>query len=103
MALRVVVAGMALAAVMLSGCTDLKPIQNQIKDLSSQVSHLSTEQSSMKSTLDSTARSARDAQQAANSAASKADQALALAQKNQTSIDATNEKIDRMFRRHLSK
>jgi hypothetical protein len=35
--------------------------------------------------------------------ASKADQALALGRGNQESIDATNEKINRMFRRHLSK
>ena len=45
----------------------------------------------------------RDAESAARRAASKADQALALAQASQKAIDATNEKIDRMFRRHLSK
>ena len=57
----------------------------------------------MRSTLEGTSRSARDAEAAANRAASKADQALSLAQTNQRSIEATNEKIDRMFRRHLSK
>ncbi len=103
--MRVVPMAMAavLAASMLSGCTDLTPIQNQIKDLSNQVSHLSSEQAAMKSTLDGTTRSAQAAEQAAGRAASKADQALALAQQNKTSIDATNETIDRMFRRHLSK
>lgn len=103
--MRVVPVAMAaaLAVSMLSGCTDLTPIQNQIKDLSGQVSRLSAQQTAMKSTLDGTTRSAHEAAQAANSAASKADQALALAQQNKTSIEATNEKIDRMFRRHLSK
>lgn len=104
MKLRVALLGFAgAAALVLSGCTDLTPIQNQIKDLSNQVNHLSSEQASMRSTLEGTTRAARDAEQAANRAAAKADQALSLAQKNQASIDATNEKIDRMFRRHLSK
>lgn len=57
----------------------------------------------MKATLDSTAQSAKDAAYAARTASSKSEQALALAQANQKSIEATNEKIDRMFRRHLSK
>jgi Alanine-zipper, major outer membrane lipoprotein len=57
----------------------------------------------MRSTLDSTNRAVQGAEAAANRASSKADQALELAQANKASIDATNEKIDRMFRRHLSK
>lgn len=103
MRVRVVLAGVAVLVLGLSGCTDLTPIQNQIKDLSGQVSRLSAEQAGMKSTLDGAAKSGRDAESAANRAAGKADQALALAQANQKSIDATNEKIERMFRRHLSK
>lgn len=87
----------------LAGCTDLTPIQNDLKDLHSQVSRLSAEQASMKATLDTTAQSAKDAAYAARTASSKSEQALALAQANQKSIEATNEKIDRMFRRHLSK
>lgn len=103
MSVRVALACVGAAIVGLSGCTDLTPIQNQIKDLSSQVSRLSSEQAAMKSTLEGTAKSARDADNAASRAASKADQALALAQANQKSLEATNEKLDRMFRRHLSK
>ena len=45
----------------------------------------------------------KEAAYAARTASSKSEQALALAQTNQKSIEATNEKIDRMFRRHLSK
>jgi outer membrane murein-binding lipoprotein Lpp len=103
MSLRVALASVATVVVGLSGCTDLTPVQNQIKDLTNQVSRLSSQQAAMQSTLVSTAQSAKEAESAANRAASKADQALALAQANKTSIDATNEKIDRMFRRHLSK
>jgi outer membrane murein-binding lipoprotein Lpp len=103
MGVRVVLAGVAMTVVCLPGCADLTPIQNQIKDLSNQVSHLSSEQASMRSTLDSTNRAVQGAEAAANRASSKADQALELAQANKASIDATNEKIDRMFRRHLSK
>lgn len=104
MRLRVALAGMAVVgSTMLAGCTDLTPIQNQLKDLSGQVSHLSSEQAAMKATLDNTTRAAHEAEEAAKRASSKADQALALAQANKTTIEATNEKIDRMFRRHLSK
>jgi outer membrane murein-binding lipoprotein Lpp len=103
MRLRVALVGIAVVGAMLSGCTDLTPIQNQIKDLSGQVSRLSAEQAAMRSTLDNTTRAARDAEEAAKRASGKADQALALAQANKTTIEATNEKIDRMFRRHLSK
>ncbi len=57
----------------------------------------------MKSSVDSASQSANQAQQAAQRASGTANQALALAQANQKAIDATNEKLDRMFRRHLSK
>lgn len=103
MRLRVALAGIAVIGSILSGCADLTPIQSQLKDLSGQVARLSSEQAAMRATLDNTARSAREAEEAAKRASSKADQALALAQSNKNSIDATNEKIDRMFRRHLSK
>ena len=93
----------AVAIFSLAGCTDLTPIQNDLKDLRSEVSRLSTQQGAMKAELDTAAQSAKAASDAARAAASKSDQALTLAQANQKSIDATNEKINRMFRRHLSK
>ncbi|MEY3136937.1 MAG: hypothetical protein RL580_669, partial [Pseudomonadota bacterium] len=40
---------------------------------------------------------------AANGAQSTANQALAAAQASQSCCDATNEKIDRMFKRSISK
>jgi hypothetical protein len=86
-----------------AGCTDLTPIQNDLKDLRSEVTRLSAQQGAMKAELDTAVQSSKAASDAARAAASKSDQALALAQADQKSIDATNEKIDRMFRRHLSK
>jgi len=92
-----------LAMSTLAACTDLTPIQNDLKDLHSQVNRLSAEQGALKISSNNAVQSAKGASDAAHAAASKADQALALAQADQRSIDATNEKIDRMFRRHLSK
>jgi methyl-accepting chemotaxis protein len=92
-----------LATFTLVGCTDLTPIQNDLKDLHSEVSRLSGEQSNMKVAVNNATQSAKAAADSARAAASKSDQALALAQANQKAIDSTNEKIDRMFRRHLSK
>jgi uncharacterized protein YPO0396 len=92
-----------LAMSTLAGCTDLTPIQNDLKDLHIQVNRLSAEQETLKTTSNNAVQSAKRASDAAHAAASKADQALALAQTDQRSIDATNKKIDRMFRRRLSK
>jgi predicted nucleic acid-binding Zn-ribbon protein len=91
----------ALATLTLVGCADLTPIQNDLKDLHGEVSRLSGEQSSTKVAVNNATQSAKAAAESARAAASKSDQALALAQANQKAIDATNEKIDRMFRRHL--
>lgn len=103
MRMRVALAGTVATVSMLCGCTDLTPLQNQVKDLQSQVARLSQEQAAMKTTVDNTARTARDAADTANRASSKADQALALAHTNQTSIEGLSEKLDRMFKRRLSK
>ena len=102
--MRVALTGVAIVlAAALAGCTDLNPLQNQVKDLQSQVARLSQEQSATKSSADTAASSAREAADAANRASSKADQALALAQSDKQSIDEINEKMERMFRRRLSK
>lgn len=102
--MRVALAGVAIVlSSALAGCTDLTPLQNQVKDLQSQVARLSQEQAATKSSADAAAGSAREATNAANGASSKADQALALAQSDKQSIDDINEKMERMFRRRLSK
>jgi murein lipoprotein len=93
----------ALCIVFASGCTDLKPIQAQIDDLKSQVSKLSSEQASIKSRADGALSAAQSAALAAQHAQATADSASALATKNQQAIEAINEKIDRMFKRSVSK
>jgi murein lipoprotein len=93
----------AAAVVTMAGCTDLKPMQAQVDDLKSQVGRLQSELASAKSAADSANSTAQSANQAASGAQSTANQALAAAQASQSCCDATNEKIDRMFRRSISK
>ncbi len=91
------------AALLASGCTDLKPMQAQIDDLKSQVARVSSDTSALKASSDAAAADARNANQSAAAAQSAANQALAAAQASQSCCDATNEKMDRMFRRSVSK
>jgi outer membrane murein-binding lipoprotein Lpp len=98
----------AVAAVIaLAGCTDLKPLQAQVDDLKTQVGKLSSDVAAHKASDDATtkAEAATDASnaKAAAAAQSTANQALAAAQAAQSGVDATNEKIDRMFKRSVSK
>jgi outer membrane murein-binding lipoprotein Lpp len=108
--------GIKIAAVAafaaLAGCTDLKPLQADIDSLKTQVGALSSDVAALKA--DRTAANAATAAGAANTAAgaasSKADsaqntanQALTAAQSAQTGVNDLNEKIDRMFKRSVSK
>lgn len=97
------VGAIALGLAMAAGCTDLKPLQAQIDDLKSQISKVGSDQAGMKSAVDSASRSAAAAQTAAQQAQSKADSAAAAGQANAQCCEATNEKIDRMFKKSMSK
>jgi hypothetical protein len=101
-AIVVKVAAAAVVAV-LAGCTDLKPLQAQVDDLKGQVSRLQSDLASAKTSAESANSTAQSANQAASGAQSTANQALAAAQASQSCCDSTNEKIDRMFRRSVSK
>jgi murein lipoprotein len=100
---KILMVGAAALCVFAAGCTDLKPIQSQIDDLKSQVSKLSTSQDGVKAAADSAARAAQDAKTAAQQAASKADAAMSLGQDNKQRIDGLDEKIERMFKKSVSK
>ena len=100
------------AVFALAGCQDLKPIQADIASLKSQVGALQSDVAAQKA--DKTAANAAAAAQKAGSdaaaasqaaagAQSTANQALSAAQAAQAGVDATNEKIDRMFKRSVSK
>lgn len=94
----------AVAVVVgLVGCTDLKPLQAEVADLKSQVGKLQSDVQAAKQSADQANSAAQSASQAASGAQSTANQALAASQASQSCCDATNEKIDRMFRRSVSK
>ncbi len=98
-----VLAATTLCIVFASGCTDLKPIQAQLDDLKSQVGKLSPQIASAESQADGAAGTAHSAAAAAQHAQSTADTAKATANNNQQAIEAINEKINRMFKRSVSK
>jgi hypothetical protein len=100
-----IVLKVAAAAVVLGlvGCTDLKPLQAEVADLKSQVGKLQSDVQAAKQSADQANSAAQSAGQAASGAQSTANQALAASQASQSCCDATNEKIDRMFRRSVSK
>lgn len=91
------------ASLLAVGCTDLKPLQAQVDELKSQVSRLDTSVAGMKASSDTATTDARAAAQSAAAAQTAANQALAASQASQSCCDATNEKIDRMFKRSVSK
>jgi outer membrane murein-binding lipoprotein Lpp len=87
----------------MAGCQDLKPLESDVSNLKGQVANLQSEVQSAKSSADQAASTAQSASQAATAAQGTANQALAAAQAAQSGVDATNEKIDRMFKRSISK
>jgi murein lipoprotein len=96
-------AGCVLAAMLLAGCTNLEPLQMDVAALKSQVAQLQSVAQSAKQGAEQADGSAQSASQAAAGAQSTANQAMAAAQSSHACCDTTNEKIDRMFRRSVSK
>jgi hypothetical protein len=90
-------------SMLAAGCTDLKPLQAQIDNLKSEVARNSADTAALKASSDTNAAEVRTASQSAAAAQSAANQALAAAQASQSCCDASNEKMDRMFRRSVSK
>src|ERR1700683_2355290 len=93
----------AAAVIGLAGCTDLKPLQAEVADLKAQLAKTQGDVSAAKSEADQANAAASAAGEAASGAQSTANQALAAAHASQSCCDATNEKIDRMFKRSVSK
>jgi outer membrane murein-binding lipoprotein Lpp len=96
-------AAVVLAVTTLAGCTDLKPLQADIADLKSQVTRLQSDLQATRQASDQASTAAQSANQAASAAQSTANQAVAAAQSSQSCCDTTNEKLDRMFKRSVSK
>ena len=99
--LKVTAAAACFAA--LAGCADLKPLQTQIDDLKSQVSKLQGDTAKASSAAAAASSAAAAASSAASGAQSTANQALSLGQSNASAIAAINEKLDRMFKKSVSK
>jgi murein lipoprotein len=93
----------AACLIAFAGCTDLKPIQAQIDDLKAQVAKNTADDQHMQQEITAAQSAASAAQSAASAAQSTANQALSTAQSNSTAIEAINEKIDRMFKKSVSK
>jgi hypothetical protein len=99
--LKVAVAVIGVAA--LAACQDLKPLQATIDDLKSQVAALKSDTAKAQGDASSASGTAASASQAASGAQSTANQALSAAQASQSCCDATNEKLDRVFKKSVSK
>ena len=95
--------GTALVLMALTGCTDLKPLEAQIADLKSQLTRLQADSQATRQVADQAASAGQSASQTASAAQASANQAVAASQASQSCCDATNEKLDRMFRRSVSK
>jgi outer membrane murein-binding lipoprotein Lpp len=93
----------SLFVVLASGCTDVKPVQAQLDDLKAQLNQISPKIASADSQAMAAGSSARAAATTAQQAQSTADKANAMAKSNQQAIEAINEKIDRMFKKSVSK
>jgi outer membrane murein-binding lipoprotein Lpp len=83
-----------------TGCTDLKPLQAQVDELTQRVARLSSDQVSLKASVGNAASIAHSTVEQAQN---RADAAASAAQAAQQSCDEINEKIDRMFKRSPQK
>jgi uncharacterized secreted protein with C-terminal beta-propeller domain len=109
---KAIVGTLAAAAAIfaLSGCVDIKPLQAEVDGLKTQLSKtqsdLAAHETADMAAAQNTAKAEADAQaamKAANNAQATANQALSAAQTAQAGVDSTNEKIDRMFKKSVSK
>ncbi len=91
----------ALAMVMATGCSTVA--QKDFDALSVKVDQLARDAAAAKSAADAASAASSEAGQKASAAQSTANQALNAANQSQACCDATNEKIDRMFKRSQAK
>jgi murein lipoprotein len=97
-------AAAVLALGVMAGCQDaVKLLQPQIDDLKVQVNKVATDAAAAKDAANAAANAAAAAQQAANAVQSTANEAKQAATDSQACCTATNEKIDRMFKKSMSK
>jgi methyl-accepting chemotaxis protein len=91
----------ALVVMMATGCSSVS--QKDFEALSAKVDQVAKDAASAKSAADAASASSAEAGQKASGAQSTANQALNAANQSQACCDATNEKMDRMFKRSQAK
>jgi hypothetical protein len=91
------------AAVLATGCVSTKDFEEHVASADAAIKAAQQEAAAARSAADSAASAASSAANSANAAQSSANQALQAAQGAQACCDATNEKIDRAFRRSMGK
>ena len=89
----------ALVLVAASGCVS----QKAVDEIKATADKAVQDAAAAKSAADAAASAAQAAKSTADSAQSAANQALQAAQASQACCDATNEKIDRAFKKSVSK
>src|SRR5262245_36600047 len=89
----------ALVLVAASGCVS----QKSVDEVKATADKAVQDAAAAKQAADSAASVAASAKSAADSAPSAGNQALPAAQASQSLCDATNEKVDRMFKKSVSK
>jgi len=90
----------AACLIVLAGCTDLEPIRAQIDDLKSQLGKLQADTARATAAANARATNATSVAEGAQNAVSELQ---ASTEANSKAIAALDDKIDRMFKRPLSK
>jgi hypothetical protein len=96
----------ATAAVVLaaaSGCVSQTKFDEHVAGADAAIKAAAADAAAAKASADAAAASASSAASSASAAQSTANQALQAAQASQSCCDATNEKIDRAFKRSMGK
>ena len=96
------VAAAAIMVATATGCTS-KDTLARIDAANAAAKQAATDAAAAKQSADAAAAAASSAQNAASSAQSTANQALQASQASQSCCDATNEKIDRAFKKSMGK
>jgi hypothetical protein len=91
------------AAILATGCVSTSQFNEHVAATDAAIKAAQQDAAAAKAAAESAASSASSAASAANSAQSTANQALQAAQGAQACCDATNEKIDRAFKKSMGK
>ena len=93
----------ALIVATATGCVSTSTFNDHVAKMDAAVKAAQQDAAAAKSAAESASATASSASSAANSAQSTANQALQAAQGAQACCDATNEKIDRAFKKSMGK